>query len=370
MPDTIVWQAAHATQTAARAAQALADGQLVALPAETGYAVVAAATAPTASERLRQIGTMPWNIALPSADDLPKWLPDLSVPARRLSQRCWPGPLTLLVEDALSAPAVAALPEAARQGLARDSAIGFCRPGDSVFLAVLEAGPLLTALLSAPTPTPAQQAEHTSLNDLAAACGDLVALFIDDGPRPARPWPTEVRLRGSAWEIARDGAFPSQEVRELAACRIVFLCTGNTCRSPLAQALCQQMLAARLGCAPAELLSRGYVVQSAGLGAYAGEPATPHAVDTAREFGADLTGHRSQPLHLELLAYADFLFTMTHGHLQTLCSLGVPLGPPPRLLSPQGVDVADPLGSDVDAYRDCVRQMRQYLEELLPQMLS
>src|SRR5207247_9482608 len=120
-------------------------------------------------------------------------------------------------------------------------------------------------------------------------------------------------------------------------CHIVFLCTGNTCRSPLAEALCKTLLSAKLGCAPADLLAHGFRVQSAGLAAGLGNPATFEAAAIAQQYGADLSGHSSQPLSLELLSHADRIFTMTWSHLGLLHSLRVPAGPKPHLPALPGI---------------------------------
>ncbi len=153
-------------------------------------------------------------------------------------------------------------------------------------------------------------------------------------------------------------------------CQILFVCTGNTCRSPLAQALCARLLADRLGCEPADLPGRGFIVQSAGIAAMMGAEATAEAVAVARELGADLSGHKSQPLTLDMLAQTDFLFAMTQAHLQILASLDLPDGPILSLLSGQGEDIADPIGASPEVYRECARQIRQHLEVRLPDLLN
>ena len=71
------------------------------------------------------------------------------------------------------------------------------------------------------------------------------------------------------------------------------MCTGNTCRSPLAEALAKKVLADRLGCTADELPGRGFWVLSAGVSAYGGGPASEESVTVAAEFGADLSGHRA-----------------------------------------------------------------------------
>jgi protein-tyrosine phosphatase len=151
---------------------------------------------------------------------------------------------------------------------------------------------------------------------------------------------------------------------------ILFVCTGNTCRSPLAQGLCARLLADRLSCEPADLPTRGFFVQSAGLAAMIGAEATAEAVAAARELGVDLSGHKSQPLTVELLARTDFLFAMTQAHLHLLTSLELPQGPMLALLSGQGEDIADPIGCSADVYRECARQIQQHLEVRLTDLLT
>ena len=151
--------------------------------------------------------------------------------------------------------------------------------------------------------------------------------------------------------------------------RIVFVCTGNTCRSPLAQALCEKLLAERLKCTVPELPARGYIVQSAGLAAFPGCEASPEAVNIAREFGADLAQHRSQVLTFDLLAQADYIFAMTKVHLDILQALRGELGPTPRLLADSGEDIADPLGSEAEVYRACARQILSHLEKVVSEIL-
>ena len=159
------------------------------------------------------------------------------------------------------------------------------------------------------------------------APGDAAALIVDDGPAGERPPPTVVRVEGAAWQVVQPGAASEEALRRQAACLIVFVCTGNTCRSPLAEALCKARLAERLGCTAADLPERGFHVLSAGLSAASGGPAADEAVEAARSYGADLTPHRSRPLSPELAAQADYLVAMTRGHLVALAWLPRPGGP-------------------------------------------
>jgi protein-tyrosine phosphatase len=200
----------------------------------------------------------------------------------------------------------------------------------------------------------------------AAAAGEDVALVLDAGPPPFDQPPTRVRVTGAGWEVVGDGALPLNVLRQVAPCLLVFVCTGNTCRSPLAEALCKKLLAERLGCPVQDLLQKGYAITSAGLAAHAGEPAAEEAVEVARLHGADLSEHQSQPLTLDLLASADLVIGMTRGHLRVLAGHVGDEGAVPRLLLADGSDVADPIGGPAEVYRACAAQIWQALQDWLP----
>lgn len=152
-------------------------------------------------------------------------------------------------------------------------------------------------------------------------------------------------------------------------CSVLFVCTGNTCRSPLAEALCRRLLADRLGCDPAELEARGYVVRSAGIAALPGDTAALPAVEVARELGADLSAHQSRPVNPELLAAATHVLAVTRGHAEALLMRYPGVGPEPDLLGGSD-DLDDPIGGDLEQYRACARVIRGHLERLLPGWLG
>lgn len=150
---------------------------------------------------------------------------------------------------------------------------------------------------------------------------------------------------------------------------ILFVCTGNTCRSPLAERLCRRRLADRLGCEPGELESRGFAIASAGVMAYPGDIASPPAVTAANELGAELSDHRSQPVTPELLVGATDVIAMTASHLDLLAYRFPNLGPSPALLGDTG-DVPDPIGGALNEYRACARQIADHLDRLITRWLG
>jgi protein-tyrosine phosphatase len=150
---------------------------------------------------------------------------------------------------------------------------------------------------------------------------------------------------------------------------ILFVCTGNTCRSPLAEGLAKRMLADRLGCAVEELPARGYWVLSAGVAAYGGGPATAESVEVATELGADLGSHRSRPVNPQLLAAADDVIAMTRAHADALAARYAGVGPAVRLLADPD-DLDDPIGGDLTVYRECARVIRAHLERFIPEWVE
>ena len=103
-----------------RAVQALAEGRLVALPTETVYGLAASALDEQAVKRLIAVKNrpegQPLTLAVKSADDALDYVPDLSLLGRRLARRCWPGPVTLVVEDRHPDSLIGQLPPSVRQG--------------------------------------------------------------------------------------------------------------------------------------------------------------------------------------------------------------------------------------------------------------
>ncbi len=141
--------------------------------------------------------------------------------------------------------------------------------------------------------------------------------------------------------------------------KVLFICTGNVCRSPMAEGLLRHAMGDEVR------------VFSAGLGAGHGQPPSAHAIEVLRREGIDISDIRSQPVSADLLREADHIFTMTQDHLDMLLLLFPEMASKARLLrfkeAAKGgrADVKDPIGGTRETYELCKEDIKSALPSVI-----
>jgi tRNA threonylcarbamoyl adenosine modification protein (Sua5/YciO/YrdC/YwlC family) len=346
-----------------RVVQALAEGKLVALPTETVYGVAANALHEKAVERLLAVKgrpeTNPLTLAIKSAESAWDYVPRMPPLAARLARRCWPGPITLVLQYDRADSLVRQLPPTVQKAVAPGDTIGFRVPAHDLVLSVLRltAGPL--ALSSA---NRSGKQDAVSAQEVAAAFGNDIDLIIDDGRSKFGQSSSVVRVDSNRLTILRSGVINEATLNRLASFLVLFVCTGNTCRSPMAECLMKHHLSEYLHCKPTELEEHGVLVMSAGVSAMASGKAASEAVAVMQERGLDLTSHESQPVTDRLVRFADVILTMSNSHRQALLAQWPDVAPRVHLLANQRGEIVDPFGGAIEDYRTCAEDIYTHMD--------
>jgi protein-tyrosine phosphatase len=350
------------------AADALRDAKgIVIAGSEAGYVALASDTSHDASVLRDEIGLGAWWCA--SRESLLKTFPHLTAQQQRLVRKLSPGCVLWRIGLNEDTEPTRAFSDAvyARRDPRRVSV----RLADASVASTIAA--LAESRSTTPTPpaiilwslvTPDGSSCRTCEEAMAAVdrlpAEIMVASPIDTGTTigPRDGLTTILLTAAGGVHVEKEGVYERRHVMANAAFNVLFVCTGNTCRSPMAEAIANG-LARQLELADTIRFS------SAGVSAGPGAPATPEAVHSVKELGYSMSTHRSRPVTRELIQSADAIFTMTEGHLNAVLAIDPDAESRACMLDATGRDVPDPIGHGPEVYTASAHTIRSLLENRL-----
>lgn len=405
-------------ETLARAGAALRAGRLVVVPTETVYGLAASAVSGAALDRLRAAtgrsslrarSGPEWTWHAADVRDVEEVVELPTAVHRRLLAKLLPGPVRFLLEqpeDAIGRlrdrlgvdpgviddgrwVAVRIPAHEAARGVAREAGVAMVaeRLGAAAFAGPFGSGSEVGDLAASSVESGAGSASGSGggpregpraggvarpsgvaspgalTGEAPEGAADDVAEIIDDGKLTPGVPSTTVRLSCSgAFEVGGDGALSEADVLAALERRILLVCTGNTCRSPMAEAIGRELASKR----PADGIT--YTFESAGVATGDGLDASPEAVSATAQMGLDLSGHRTRRVTPAMVRRAERVYTMTPSHLEQLTAMVPEAEGKAELLDPGGSAVDDPIGGPPEVYTRAADSMRTMLEARLREL--
>ena len=329
-----------------RAAAILKAGGLVVIPTETVYGIAANMLNEKTIKRLYEVKQRPkdkpFSIHIASKEEVERYARDILPFAYRLIERFWPGPLTLVLKSK------------------ENGKVGLRMPNHKVALSIIKEAVIPVVCPSANlSGNPACHTPNEVLKDLEG----LVNLVVDAGRTPLGIESTIVDVTQLPMQILREGALSKDKIEEVAGKKtILFVCTGNSCRSVMAKALLEKKLKER-GREDIEVISAGTMMLG-GLGA------TNETRELLSQEGIDVANHHSQTVTKDMVKKSDIILIMERLHEERILKLF----PEAKFrlfllkefakIKDNNLDIADPIGKSMEFYTQTFGIIKEAIERV------
>ncbi|MFH1616025.1 MAG: L-threonylcarbamoyladenylate synthase [Planctomycetota bacterium] len=343
-----------------KAAEVLEMGGLIVFPTETVYGIGCVAQR-SSVERLNKLkqrsGQKRYTLHIGRKEDVARYAPVRDARVKKLIETGWPGPITIVFEldGSVLCNQRKVFDEEVFNCLYPDNSIGIRCPDSAIASAVLS---VCRKPVFVPSANLAGQEPATDIKGVADQLAGSVELVLDGGACAYKKSSTVVKAGAKGWEVLREGAYSIEQIRDMSVVRILFVCTGNTCRSPVAEGLCRKYLSEKLGCGLDELESIGYMVDSAGIAAIGGMGASAESIAFCEKEEVNISSCRSKAISTEMVERSDYIFAMSADHIEHICSVWPDAAKKCRLLTEEE-EISDPIGGCQDVYIRCGEMIKQ-----------
>ncbi len=352
-------------------AAALVDsGGLVAFPTESVYGIACRAQ----NDSIIKLNNLKgrdsnkyYTLHIGHKNDVKKYVPTIGLKAEKLIRNTWPGPLTIVFEldDHDMDKQQNSINRESFESLYKDNSIGIRCPDNPIASILLR---LTHNPIVAPSANVTGEPPATDAEEVLAQLSGKIDLLLDAGPCKYKKSSTVVKIGKKELEILRDGVYSKESLEAMSTVKFLFVCTGNTCRSPMAAGIFRKYLSEKLQCEVDQIDKMGYKVSSAGMIDLANSPASAEARVACAAKGIDITAHRSTALSLELIEESDFIFGMSRTHLERVISLSSKAANKCMLMA-ENRDIPDPIGQGQQVFNRCADLIEKAVKKRISELV-
>lgn len=353
-----------------KAARFIDGGGLVAFPTETVYGIACRVKTDSLIklDELKCRDTEKYyTLHIGEKTDVGKYVPSVGLKAQKLIKNAWPGPLTIVFE--LDEQGIekqrASFQRDVFESLYKDNSIGIRCPENKIASTLLN---LTKNPVVAPSANISGQRPATEAAEVLAQFSDRIELLLDGGFCKYKKSSTVVKIGKKGLQILRAGVYSEAELETMSEIKFLFVCTGNTCRSPMAEGMFRKYLAEKLGCRVDGLRKMGYKMFSASVMGMVGVPVSPEAIAACAAKGIDIKAHKSAALSQELVDECDFIFVMGRVHREHIIALSRQAANKCVLLA-ENEDIFDPIGQPQEAYNNCAELIEKAVKKRIGELL-